>query len=116
MHRHQADDLGHIERGAAAETDHAIGVVGLESRSAGHDLGAGRIAEHAVEGGDLQTTEVRLELGHHRQRSQRAIGDDQRALAALLAQMLGHKLACAGTEGDRGGEGEAGDGHQMISK
>ena len=32
VHRHQADDLGHVERRAAAEADDAIGAVRLEGR------------------------------------------------------------------------------------
>ena len=118
MNRHQSDHLGHVERGTAAEPDHAVGTVRLVRGGAGHHLGTRRIAEHAVEHGDIQAAEMGLELGHHRQRGQRAVGDDQRSLQALFTQVLGDELSRAGTEGDGRGKGETGDGHggQMISK
>ena len=60
---------------------------------------------------DSQAAEVRPEFAHHRQCGERAVGDDQRPLQALFAQMFGDELARAGAEGDRGGEGETSDGH-----
>ena len=110
---HQPDDLGHIQRGAAAEADHAVGTVRLEGRGAGHDHRARRVAVDAVEDGDMQLGQLRAELGQHRQRGQSAVGDDQRASAAGIAQMAGNELARAGTEVDRGGEGEAAEAHEQ---
>ena len=106
-----ADHLGHVERRAAAEADHAIGAMRLEGGRARHHLAGGRVAEHAGEHGHLQPRQMGLELGQHRQRGQRLVGDDQRALEALLAQVLRHFLARAGAEVDGGGKGKAADAH-----
>ncbi len=61
---------------------------------------AGRVAEDAVEHRDVQAGQVAAELGHHRQRGQRVVGDDQRALAAGVEQVACHQLARAGAELD----------------
>jgi hypothetical protein len=79
-----ADHLGDVQRRAAAEADDAIGSVRLEGRRALHHLAGGRIAEHAAEHRDLEALQVAAELGQHRQRRQRLVGDDQRALQPLL--------------------------------
>jgi hypothetical protein len=107
----QPHDLGDVERGAAAEADHAVGRMRAVGVGAGHHLRAGGVAEDAVEDRHIQPAQVAAELGQHRQPGQRAVGDDQRALAPLRQQVLGDELAGAGAEGDGGGEGEAGDGH-----
>jgi hypothetical protein len=54
---------------------------------------------------------MRFEFGQHRQRRQRPVGHDQRALEALVPQMLRDQLARAGAKLDGGGKGEAGDVH-----
>jgi len=45
-----------------------------------------------------------------RQGAQAPVGDDERALEALLLQVLGDQVARAGAEVDGGGEGEFFDG------
>jgi hypothetical protein len=116
VHRHQRDHLGHVERGAAAEADHAVRPVRLERRRTGHHLARGRVAEDAVEHGDVQALQVGAELGQQRQLGERAVGHDQRALQALLEQVRADQRARAGAEVDRGGERKAGDAHARCSR
>jgi hypothetical protein len=120
VHRHQRHDLRDVERGATAEGDHAVGTVRLERRRAGHHLAGGRVAEDAVEHADVQPAQVAAEFGQHRQRAERTVGDDQRALQPLLQQVRTDERARAGAEVDGRRERELGDGHrgcfQMISK
>jgi hypothetical protein len=106
-----SDDLGHVERGAATETDHAVGAVRLEGGGTVHDLAAGRVAEHARKHRHVQPREVGAELGQHRQCAQRAVGHDQGALAAGGQQVRAHQFARTGTELDGGGKGEGMDAH-----
>ena len=71
------------------------------------------------EDADVQALEVRAELGQQRQLGECAVGDDQRALQALLEQVRADERARTGAEVDRRWEREAGDAHgacQMISK
>jgi hypothetical protein len=68
---------------------------------------------------NVESLQVRAELGQQRQLRQRPVGDDQRAADALFLKVSRDELARAGAEVDRGREGKAGDGHgrlQMISK
>jgi hypothetical protein len=104
MRRGHADQLGHIQRRAPAETDDAVGVVRRVGRRTIHHLATGRVAGHAGKHGDVQPVEMRTEFGHHRQGAERAVGDDQWALEALFQKMRGDLLARAGAETDRGGE------------
>ena len=104
---HQPHHLGHVQGGTTTEADHAVGAMGLEGGRAGHDLGAGRVANHAIENSHLQPGQVGLELGHHGQCGQRAVGDDERAFATLFKQVRCHAHARAGAKVDGGGEGKA---------
>ena len=90
VHGHHAHHLGHVQRRAAAKADHGVGAMGLERRRASHHLCAGGVAKDTIKHADGQACRVcqqGLELRHHRQRSQRAVGDDQRALDAHVQQM-----------------------------
>ncbi len=109
MHRHERDRLRDVQRRAAAEPDDRIGVVRLEGLHAIGDLLLGGIAVDP--GIDLhrEPVEPRAEVLQDRQRCQPLVGDDQRALHALLAQVLGHQAPRAGTEVDGGREGEFAD-------
>jgi len=108
-----------FKRRTAAEADDAIGAVGLVGSGSIHHLRGGGVAMNAAVDGHVQVAQMGAELRQHRQGRQRAVGDDQGALAALRAQVLGDELARAGAELDGGGEGKTGDAHggpQMISK
>lgn len=110
VHGHQADDLGHIQRRAAPEADDGVRAMCLVGGSAGHHLRTGGVAEDAVEHGHVQARQVALELRHHGQRGQGAVGDDQGALDAAFQQVRSDELASARAEGDGGGESETVDG------
>ena len=88
--RHQRDDLGDIERRAATEPDHRVGSVLAKRRSAGHHLGAGRVAGDAVEDRGDEIRQAVAELGEHRQPGQRRVGHDQRPRQTPVAQMRRH--------------------------
>ncbi len=109
-----ADDLRHVERGAAAEADDAVGRVRTERRAAGVGLRDRRVAVHAVVHGDVETRglERRDEAGGHGQPGQRAVGDDQRPPLAELGQVRADGPGGAGAEMDGGGKAEAVDGHR----
>jgi hypothetical protein len=107
VHPHHADHLGHVQRGAAAEADHAVRAVLPERLRAGHCLARRRVAGHAVEDRRIEAAEVAAELGQHGQRGQRAVGDDQGPLAPRLAQVLRDQAARARAEVDGGGKGES---------
>ena len=121
--RDHADDLGDVERRAAADADDGVGAVRAERRRAGHHLARRRVAEHAAEDRRREPggREVGRQLGDDRQRREALVGDDERALQAALAQLRADELARARAEVDRRRKGELGDGHsvdstQMISK
>jgi len=122
--RDHADDLGDVERGAAADADDAVGAMGAERLGAGHCLARRRVAEDAAEDGRVEAGagEIGLQLRDDRQRREALVGDDERALAAALGEVRADELPGAGAEVDRRRERELGDGHarvislQMISK
>ncbi len=95
VHCHRRDDLGDVERGAAAEADHAVSPVRLERGDAFFDLRCGRVAVHAgIHAGIEPAVEVLPELGQHRQCSQTAVGHDQRPSQSEVAQ-VSRRRACA---------------------
>ena len=78
----------------------ASAAVCLERRRAGHHLARRRVAEHAVEDRHVEVREMAAELGQHRQRGERPVGDDQRAPTAGVEQVLRDEPACAGARVD----------------
>ncbi len=116
MARHQRDRLGDIERRAAAQADHRIGVVRLVRGRALLHLAADGIAPDLGENADIETRQRRDEVREQRQRRDPAVGDDERPLDALGLEMVRDELAGAGSEVDGGREAESCDGHGCARK
>ena len=108
-----ADDLRDVERGAAAESDHAVGSVLAKCLPAGVRLGRGGIAEHAVEHGDLQPclAQRRDKRLCDRQLRERAVGDDERARVSALLKVRADERGRTGAEMDRRRKRKAVDRH-----
>jgi hypothetical protein len=85
----------------------------LERRGAVVDLLLHRVAEDARVDLHLKPLEALGEVVQDRQHPEALVGDDERALEALLLQVIGDQVACAGTEVNGGGEGESRDGHEI---
>ena len=99
--------LGDVERRAAAQADHRIGVVRLVRGGALLHLAADGIAPDLGEDGDVEARQRRDEIGEQRQRRDPAVGDDERPRDAFGLEVVRDQLAGAGSEVDGGRKAEA---------
>ena len=109
MAGHEGDGLGHVERGAAAEADDGVRLVGAERLDARDHLAVHGIARDAGElaGGQRPAAEQAEDLLEDGQRGEALVGDEQRAPEALLLEVGAQHLARAGAEMDEGRKGKA---------
>src|SRR5207249_3487568 len=114
VRRHQGNGLGHIECGAAAQADDGVGAVRLVRRDAIHDLASHGIAPDVGVDIDGKAGKAGDEFLEQRQRRNPAIGDDERAFAAVRLQMLRDQPARAGAEMDGGWKGKLRQRHGQL--
>jgi hypothetical protein len=106
MIRHQRDRLCDVECRAAADADHAIGLVRAERIRTLHHLASNRIAANARKDCMLHTGEPGDEARKHEQSGQPAIGDHERTCATRIDEVARNLARRAVAEQDRGGKGE----------